>query len=80
MATKRKKKQLASMAQIAQRELAWALYISEGYKANIERLITVNAYTLDQEVLKVLDNAYTSADNATAALRAKLKEIADTEV
>ena len=75
MATKRKKKQPVSMLQVAQRELAWLLYITEGYKSNIAGALTYNAYTLDARVLAMMEKLHVKACNTADELRNKLQNL-----
>lgn len=49
-----------SFQQLRQRELAWALYITEGYKSNLAHLLAVNCVTFTRSdktaIKKVLES------------------------
>lgn len=64
-----------SYAQMCQRELAWLLYISEGYSANIAHACAVNAATLDLESLRLCEQACEAAEDICDGLRARMGEI-----
>jgi hypothetical protein len=61
-----------SMAARRHRELAWALYVAEGYAANLRNALTVNAYTLDRAALRTLRACLQGAEQHCKALRAEL--------
>ena len=61
--------------QQTQRELAWALYISEGYAANVRHLRKVNSYTLNHRALAALDRALKAAEHTTDDLRRELDRL-----
>ena len=55
--------------QSEQRELSWLLYITEGYIANLEHALTVNAYTLKPSALGLMRGARRRANETAKALR-----------
>lgn len=61
--------------QQTQRELALALYVSEGYAANIRHLRKVNSYTLNHRALAALDRALKAAEHTADDLRSELDRI-----
>lgn len=63
------KKTPATPAQRRQRELAWRLYITEGYAANVSHALAVNAYTLDQSALAAMGQALAGAEATCIRLR-----------
>ena len=58
-----------------QRELAWLLYVTEGYIANVEHALAVNAYTLKHSALGLMRGARRRAQVTAKQLRHNLKEI-----
>lgn len=62
-----------SPQQQRQRELAWMLYITEGYIANVEHALAVNAYTLDNRALRTMRFAQKQADAISVDLRAEMQ-------
>lgn len=58
--------------QARQRELAWAVYVTEGYIANVAHLRAVNAYTLELGALAALDAAVAQAQATARRLRAAM--------
>lgn len=69
----RKKKVAGSMEQQRQRELAWLLYISEGYAANVAHALAVNAYTLDPAVLALMDRMVQAAETTGQEIRQHMR-------
>jgi hypothetical protein len=59
-------------AQRRQRELAWLLFITEGYVANVAHALAVNAYTLEREALAKIKHAHETADKLVVQLRTAL--------
>lgn len=70
-------KKIVSIRQIHQRELAWLLYISEGYLANLDHALTVNAVTMEAGDLAVIDAVRERAEANTEALREVLQAMKD---
>ena len=68
-------KKLATLDQRSQRELAWLLYITEGYAANISHALAVNAYTLHPRALRIMRAQLRRAEQACLDLRRDLKEL-----
>ena len=65
----------ASPQQQEQRELSWLLYITEGYIANVEHALTVNAYTLKPSVLGMMRGARRRASLTASILLSRMQEI-----
>lgn len=70
-------KKITSIRQIHQRELAWLLYISEGYLANLDHALAVNAVTMEAGDLDVIDAVRERAEANTEALREVLQAMKD---
>lgn len=70
---RKEKKRLMSLAERRQRELAWMLYITEGYIGNVKHALAVNAYTLDFAALAIMGKAAASAEEVAADLRAAMQ-------
>lgn len=68
-----KRRKINSMAHREHTELAWALYVTEGYLANVAHLRTVNNYTLSPRALKALDRAVAAAQHTADDLRREIK-------
>lgn len=68
----RTKKPAASIYQMRQRELAWILYVTEGYIANLEKALAVNCVTFENQdhdaVAEAISSAREHADNLRVAL------------
>jgi hypothetical protein len=56
------RKKAVSMDQQRQRELSWLLCITEGYAANVQHALAVNAYTLDPAALALMDRITQAAE------------------
>ncbi len=69
-----RKKKVTSPQQQRQRELAWLLCITEGYAANVQHALTVNAYTLDPEVLALMDRITRAAEITGQEIRQHLRQ------
>lgn len=69
---RRTKKKPGSIYQMRQRELAWILYVTEGYIANLEHALAVNCVTFENSdhdaVATAISNARESADEIRIAL------------
>ena len=65
----RRRKSIATAAQSRQRELSWALYVTEGYVANIAHLQAVNAYTMTRADLQIIKQARKQAEDIALMLR-----------
>ena len=72
-----KKEKVNSIRQIHQRELAWLLYISEGYLANLDHALTVNAVTMEAGDLAVIDAVRERAEANCGELRVLLQAMKD---
>lgn len=70
----RKKKALTPQ-QSEQRELAWLLFITEGYWSNVNHALTVNAYTLNELTLNEMQHALDSTRRTADRLRRRLQRI-----
>ena len=64
-----------SFPQRRQRELAWLLYITEGYIANAEHALAVNCVTFDGDDGAVVQRLIDSAAASAAQLRQHLNNI-----
>ena len=58
-----------SFAQREQRELAWALYVAEGYAANLGHLLKVNAFTMKRHQLAAVKRAHRDAEKHALTIR-----------
>jgi hypothetical protein len=71
--TRKTKKLAASIYQMRQRELAWILYVTEGYIANLEHALAVNCVTFENSdhdaVAEMISAAREQADNLREALK-----------
>lgn len=66
------KRKVYTFEQRRQRELAWLLYITEGYIANVANALQVNGATLDRRALATMKNAMRNAENTAREIRAEL--------
>lgn len=64
-----------SFAQMRQRELAWLLYITEGYLANASHALAVNCVTFNQTDAALVERAIDRAQETADELRDLLKRI-----
>lgn len=71
--SERKAKRQSSQQQARQRELSWALYVTEGYVANLHHLMAVNAATMNVDDLKIVQMAARTALNISKALRVSMQ-------
>ncbi len=51
------------------RELNWALYITEGYVANLNHAVEVNAFTLQKDALAALKEVHAEAEQLAIKVR-----------
>jgi DNA-binding GntR family transcriptional regulator len=65
-----------SLAQLRQRELAWILYISEGYAANLEHALRVNCVTFTNQDHDCVAELISAVREATDTYRQALNTIA----
>lgn len=65
-----------SLAQLRQRELAWILYISEGYIANLEHALRVNCVTFENADHDAVAELISTVRDATDIFRQSLNSIA----
>ena len=72
----RKKKKVVSPAQATQRELSWLLYITEGYIANVNHALAINAYTTSPRALRVMARAMKAAEGTARDTRLELDRMA----
>lgn len=70
---RKSKKPLISPYQRRQRELAWVLYITEGYISNLEHALAVNCVTFENNehdaVGELISAAREHADNVRSAMQ-----------
>lgn len=66
-------KKRPSQEQARQRELSWALYVTEGYVANLHHLMAVNVATMNVDDLKIVQMACRQAENISRALRVSMQ-------
>ena len=71
----RKRKNLPSPNQRRQRELAWAIFVSEGAVANMHKLLAVNCVTFDEGDKRVVNKAIEHMIIASEALRKRMAQI-----
>ena len=71
----RRQRKPASLAQWRQRELAWILYITEGYHANLAKALAVNCVTFENEDHDLVAAAISQAEATADSLRALLARI-----
>jgi hypothetical protein len=64
-----------TLAQLRQRELAWVLYISEGYIANLEHALRVNCVTFENADHDAVTDLISTVRDATDTFRASLNSI-----
>lgn len=69
------KHQSPTLRQQFQRELAWLLYISEGYVGNLTHAAAVNAFTLPEEDLDMLGEMITLAEANAKMVRDRLNQL-----
>ncbi len=60
-------------AQRRQRELAWALFITEGAAGNLAHALAVNAYTMREDDLRVLQRLLDQQQRAAETLRRQME-------
>lgn len=73
---KAKKREVTpTLALREQRELAWLLYVTEGYIASVVTAVAVNSFTLDNRALSVMQNALKDAEKTSASIRAAMQRI-----
>lgn len=70
-----KKRRAASIYQMRQRELAWILYVTEGYIANLEKALAVNCVTFEDQDRDAVEAAISSAREHAENLRVALNNI-----
>jgi len=68
-----RKQKVTSMEQQRQRELAWLLFITEGYAANVQHALTVNAYTLDPAALALMGRITQAAEITGQEIRRHMR-------
>lgn len=66
------KKQDGTFLQRRIRELGWALYVSEGYAANLRNIVVANAYTMSNRELAPIKKALGVAEEVCTDLRAEI--------
>ena len=64
-----------SFEQLRQRELAWALYISEGYCANLLHALKVNCVTFNDRDKALVGRILANVESDTQKIRDWLKHI-----
>ena len=68
----KRNKKPCSMLQQRQRELAWALYITEGAAANLAHALAVNCVTFEPADAAALQKAIDAHDRAAQHIRRRL--------
>ncbi len=63
----------ASQAQRRQRELAWALFITEGLAGNLAHALAVNAYTMREDDLAALRKLEGHVQRGAEAIRRQME-------
>lgn len=63
------KKPAKSFEQQRQRELAWLLYITEGYIANVEHAVTINCVTFNAKDMVAMDTLIRSLSKEADRIR-----------
>lgn len=58
-----------------QRELAWAVFITEGAIANMHHLLAVNCVTFDEKDKLIVNRAVEKMIQASEALRKRMAQI-----
>lgn len=66
-----------SILQMRQRELAWILYCTEGYAANLHKALAVNAIAFEQEDNNAVQAMITEAEGNADYLRRQLLQLQD---
>lgn len=56
-----------------QKQLAWLLYITEGYKANIAYAATMNAFDFTNEDMRLLQHIYNDVGTFASRIRVRMK-------
>ena len=62
----------ASRAQRSHRQVAWAVYISEGYAQNMRSALILNSYDMAPQARHLMENAVRQMEGIIRALRAHL--------
>lgn len=70
-----KRKGAVSFPQLRQRELAWILYISEGFIANAEHALRVNCVTFDNQDHDAVAELISAVKETTELVRQRLSTI-----
>jgi hypothetical protein len=72
---KKQKHPARSFEQLRQRELAWILYISEGFCANLLHALKVNCVTFDERDKALIGKVLANVETDTQKVRDWLKQI-----
>lgn len=72
---KKQKHPAKSFEQLRQRELAWALYISEGYCANLLHALKVNCVTFNDRDKALIGRILANVESDTKKIRDWLQQI-----
>lgn len=72
---KKQKHPAKSFEQLRQRELAWALYITEGYCANLLHALKVNCVTFNERDKALIGKILANVESDSNKLRDWLKQI-----
>lgn len=64
---------LTTLAQIRQRELAWLLYVTEGYLGNLLHALAVNGITFSDADMESADRAVRATEAFSERLRIQLR-------
>lgn len=68
MRRKPKKEKEVSQLQSRQRELAWLMYVTEGYIGNLKHLREVNAYTMTRADIALVAHAISMAQDISRSV------------
>lgn len=72
-------KKAKSYEQLRQRELAWMLYITEGYIANMAHALAVNCVTFKQSDEIAVSNIVAQVERHAERLRALMLDLSEKE-
>jgi hypothetical protein len=72
---KKQKNPAKSFEQLRQRELAWALYITDGYCANLLHALTVNCVTFTDRDKALIGKILANVESDAEKIRAWIKQL-----
>ncbi len=64
-----------SWSQLKQRELSWVLYITEGYIANLEHALTINAVSFNDKERKMIERIIRNNKTETDIIRKLMQQL-----